>query len=135
MFTFGYFSTVWKSAQDIPTPKPGQPPSESSSRRPVKSFYYVKETFRAWYTLQSEPLYLLEPHSNPEHFGFREKKKPSTLSALPRIADFVTHGFNFKNHTGVVLLGIENACDSVWISGLLCKLILFLLPNYLLYFL
>jgi hypothetical protein len=73
---------------------------------------------------------LLEPHSNPEPFGFREKK-PSTLPALPRIADFVTHGFNFKNHTGMVLLDIENACDSVWI----CKLISFLLPNYLLYFL
>ena len=52
-----------------------------------------------------------------------------------RITVFVTHGFNLNKHKGIVLLDIEKAYDTVWITGLLYKLILLRLPAYLLFFL
>jgi hypothetical protein len=51
------------------------------------------------------------------------------------MTDFITHGFNLNKHTGMVLLDIEKACDTVWITGLLYKLILLRFPPSLLLFL
>jgi len=57
------------------------------------------------------------------------------VSQLARIADFITHGFNFRKHTGMGILDIEEAYDTVWLAGLLFKLISLHLPDYLLFFL
>ena len=51
------------------------------------------------------------------------------VSQLARVADFITHGFNLRKHTGMVLLDIENAYDTVWLNGLLCKLIALHFPD------
>ena len=64
-----------------------------------------------------------------EQFGFR--KKHSTVSQLARITDYISHGFNLHKHAGMVSLDLENAYGTVWIYGLLCKLISFQLPTYL----
>jgi hypothetical protein len=62
-------------------------------------------------------------------FGFR--KKHSTIAQLARIADYVTHGYSLHKHSGMLLLDLERAYDTVWIYGLLYKLIRFQLPGYL----
>ena len=72
----------------------------------------------------------LLPHAQ---FGFR--KKHSTVAQLTRITDYVTNGFNLHKHSGMILLDIEKAYDTVWIHGLLYKLIIFKLPTYLLFIL
>jgi hypothetical protein len=66
-----------------------------------------------------------------EQFGFR--KKHITVAQLARISDHITNGFNLHKHTGMVLLDLEKAYDTVWFSGLLYKLITFKLPNYLIF--
>jgi hypothetical protein len=45
----------------------------------------------------------------------------SKVSQLARITDCITHGFNLRRHTGIVLLDIEKAYDLVWINSLLLK--------------
>ena len=68
-----------------------------------------------------------------EQFGFH--KQHSTLSQSARITNLITQGFNLRKHTGLVLLDIEKACDTLWLNGLLLKLISLHLPDYLLFFL
>jgi hypothetical protein len=41
--------------------------------------------------------------------------------------------YNLHKHTGMVSLDIEKAYDTVWINGLLYKLISFKLPTYLIF--
>jgi len=50
-------------------------------------------------------------------------------------SDYVTNGFNLHKHSGMILLDIEKVYDTVWIYGLLYKLIIFRLPPYLLWIL
>jgi hypothetical protein len=66
-------------------------------------------------------------------FGFR--RKHSTVAQLARITDYATKGFNLHKHSGIILLDIEKAYDTIWIAGLLYKLIIFKLPTYLLWIL
>jgi len=40
------------------------------------------------------------------------------VSQIARIADFITHGFNFRKHTGMGVLDIEKAYDTLWLAGL-----------------
>jgi hypothetical protein len=69
----------------------------------------------------------------PEQFGFH--KQHSTVSQPARITNFITHGFNLRKQTGLVLPDIEKAFDTLWLNGLLLILISLDLPDYLLFFL
>jgi hypothetical protein len=80
---------------------------------------------------QIEFFYSSEPHSASRKVGFH--KQHSVLSKTARITNFITHGFNLTKHTGLVLLDIEKACDTLWLNGLLPKLISLHLPHYLLF--
>lgn len=65
----------------------------------------------------------------PTQFGFR--KGHSTIHQAMRIKQFVTRNRSNKKSTGMILLDIEKAFDSVWHDGLVHKLIKMKLPNFL----
>jgi hypothetical protein len=130
---FGHFPTAWKSAKVIPIPKPGKPPSDPCSHRPISLLSTLSKLLEHVIAHRLN-LFIHQNHIlPPEQCGFWKKHSP--VHQLTRITDFITHVFNLNKHTGMVLLDIEKAYDTVWFIGLLYKLILLHFPPYLLFFL
>ena len=126
----GLLSNNWKRAKVIPIPKPNKSPTDPNSYRPISLLSTVGKLFERLIASRLTS-FINQNHLLPqEQFGFRKKY---SVSQLARISDYITNGFNLHKHTGMVLLDLEKAYDTVWLSGLLYKLITFNLPNYLLF--
>lgn len=63
-----------------------------------------------------------------EQFGFRSSH--STIHQIKRICNDVKSGLSSGKSTGLVLLDVEKAFDSVWHHGLVFKLLNFQFPLY-----
>lgn len=126
-----YFPTMWKLANLVPIKKPGKPSDITTSYRPISLLNTLSKV--------AEKIYLrrINDHLNSnnllinEQFGFRAGH--STATQLARLADTITKGFNLNKHTGMVLLDIEKAFDTVWHKGLILKLIKMNFPPYLIH--
>lgn len=64
-----------------------------------------------------------------EQFGFR--KEHSTVHQISRIKNKILNNKRNKKSTGILLLDIEKAFDTVWHSGLVYKLLKANIPKYL----
>jgi len=127
----GYFPTIWKATKVIPVHKPNKPPTDVNSYRPIS---LLSSTSKLLERIIASRLttFVNQNHLIPDtQFGFR--KKHSTVFQLARIVDHITHGYNLRKHTGMALLDLEKAYDTVWITGLLYKLIDLKVPEYLLF--
>lgn len=129
----GFFPNTWKRAKVIPIPKPNKPPMDPNSYRPISLLSIVGKLLEQIIAIR------LTTHVNQQHllpheqFGFC--KKHSTISQLARISDCISNDYNLHKHTNIVSIGLEKAYDTVWIHGLLYKLITLKLPKYLIFIL
>jgi hypothetical protein len=131
IFKLGYFPTIWKSAKVILIHKPNKPPTDANSYSPISLLSSISKLLERIIASRLTT-FINQNHLLPEtQFGFH--KKHYTVSQLARIADFISHSYNLRKHTGMVLLNLEKAYDTVWITGLLYKLIVLKLPEYLLF--
>jgi hypothetical protein len=127
----GYFPTIWKAAKVIPIHKPNKPPTDANSYRPISLLSSISKLLERIIASRLTT-FINQNHLIPDtQFGFR--KKHPTVSQLARITDYISHGYNLHKHTGMALLDLEKAYDTVWITGLLYKLIVLKLPEYLLF--
>jgi len=133
LLRMSHFPSAWKRATVIPIPKPNKPPSYPSSYRPISLLSIVSKLFERIIANRLVTYVSQQRLLPPEQFGFR--KKHSTVTQLARITDYISNGYNLHKHTGMVSLDIEKAYDTVWIDGLLYKLISFKVPTYLIYIL
>ena len=127
----GHFPAIWKRGKVIPILKPRKPSSDPASYRPISLRSTLGKLFER---IVADRLKSFTDHQKllpQEQFGFR--KRHSTVSQLARITDYVTHGYNLHKRTGMVLLDLEKAYNTIWIQGLLYKLITLNLPTYLLF--
>lgn len=127
--SLGYFPIKWKKASIIPIAKPGKDPTLAKNYRPIsllctlgKLFEYVIKTRMANF-IDSKNLII------NDQFGFRESH--STVHQIHRIIDYVKLKRNDLKSTGMVLLDLEKAFDSVWTDGLIYKLLKSDFPIYI----
>lgn len=124
-----YFPAAWKSAVTVPIRKPGKPGTEVSSYRPISLLSALSKLFeRLLLTRINE--HLEETHLIPNvQFGFRPGH--STSHQVKRIVRKIKTGLQQKNSSGIVLLDLKSAFDSVWHDGIIHKMVQANFPTYL----
>jgi hypothetical protein len=127
--THSYFPKSWKLAKILPIPKKGNVSSDPNSFRPISLLSCLGKCF------EKIMLWRLNDHEEEHHiiinqqFGFRSRH--STTHQIMRITENVSFNFNKNRSSGIVLLDLKHAFDSVWHDGLVHKLIHYNYPIYL----
>lgn len=124
-----YYPTPWKAARVVPIHKPGKPPDDPGSYRPISLLSSVSKIFEKIIKSILDK-YLESNNIIPrEQFGFR--KYHSTSHQVMRIRNHVKENFSNGNSTALVLLDVAKAFDSIWHDGLIFKMINFGFPPFL----
>jgi endonuclease/exonuclease/phosphatase family metal-dependent hydrolase len=124
-----YFPKNWKIGKVISILKPGKDPSEPKSYRPISLISNIGKILEK---LILNRLKAFEESKNifiPNQFGFRNQH--STIQQVLRIVKKAAINFNNRKSTGMLLLDIEKAFDTVWFDGLIHKLVSLKFPIYL----
>lgn len=120
LFESGFSPNHWKTAIVVPLLKPGKPPNDVASYRPISLTSCVAKVFERVIKFR------LQWHC--EHFNcipkFQAGFRPgfSTFDHIVRLESHIKESFNKGQNTYAVFLDISKAYDSVWIPALLYKL-------------
>jgi hypothetical protein len=125
----GYFPAHWKVAQIILLLKPGKPPHELTSYRPISLLPAVSKVFEKLLIQCILPLVASNSLIPDHQFGFR--RRHSTIDQTHRLVQRIHTALDFKQYFAA-FLDISQAFDKVWHAGLLYKLRHALSLNYFL---
>lgn len=125
----GYFPKAWKVARVVAIPKPNKDPTLASNYRPISLLNCVGKVFEA--LILTKLLEYADDNSIliNQQFGFRYGH--STVQQILRLIEEISFDFNKDISSGLVLLDIEKAFDSVWHAGLLYKMAKYKYPKIL----
>ena len=127
--SLAYFPEKWKNAKVTPILKPDKNPAEASSYRPISLLSSISKLFER-VILSRMMMHINENSIFPdEQFGFRHGH--STTHQLVNVTNSIKSNKSEGYSTGVALLDIEKAFDSVWHKGLIAKMSRFNFPIYL----
>jgi hypothetical protein len=124
-----YFPKVWKIANIFSISKPGKDAKIPSNYRPISLLSNIGKIFERIILDRMNSFQYSNNIIIPQQFGFQ--KNHSTVQQILRITEKVSFGFNENKTTGMVLLDIEKAFDSVWHDGLIHKLLMLKFPMYI----
>lgn len=115
-----YFPTTWKSSVIVTVLKPGKPPENPTSYRPI-SLLPVLGKILEKIILKRITTIAQATNSIPNfQFGFRSHH--ATTHQLHRVADIISSALETKKYCAGVFLDVAKAFDTVWHKGLLFKL-------------
>lgn len=123
-----YIPNIWKVAEIIMIPKPGKPPNDVKSYRPISLLPTISKLFEIIIQKRIQ-VYIDRYEVIPNHqFGFR--KAHATIDQIHRITDVIENTFERKQVCSTVFLDVAQAFDKVWHKGLIYKLNRFLPKSY-----
>lgn len=123
-----YFPSIWKVAEIKMIPKPGKPPNDVKSYRPISLLPIISKLFEIVIQKRIQ-IYIDRFKVIPNHqFGFR--KSHATTDQIHRITDVIEKVFEKKEVCSTVFLDVAQAFDKVWHKGLIFKLNRFLPNSY-----
>jgi hypothetical protein len=125
-----YFPTQWKVAQIILIPKPGKPPHDLFSYRPISLLPIVSTLFERFHLKRFLPLIEHNKLILTHQFDFR--RRHSTIEQTHRIVHRINEAFEHKACCSAAFLDISRAFHKLWYTGLLYKLRQSLPLNYFL---
>ena len=119
-FRLKYVPRLWKLAEVIMIPKPGKPPREAASYRPISLLPVMSKLFENLLIKRLKPI-IERKNLIPNHqFGFRSKH--STIDQVHRITNIVENALEENKVCSAVFLDVAQAFDKLWHEGLNCKL-------------
>jgi hypothetical protein len=126
----GYFPDQWKVAKIILLLKPGKPPHELQSYRPISLLSVVSKVFENLLLHRILPLVATNNLIQDYQFGFQ--KRHSAINQTHRLVQRIHIALDSKQYCSAAFLDISQAFDKVWHAGLLYKLRQALPLNYFL---
>jgi hypothetical protein len=120
MLRLCYIPVQWKYAQIIIIAKPGKPPTEITSYRPISLLPILSKVFERLLLTRLEETTPLNDIIPTHQFGFRATH--STTQQCHRIVNGIKESIEGKKIYTSVFLDIQQAFDKVWHKGLLYKL-------------
>lgn len=119
-FRLKYVPDLWKVAEVIMIPKPGKPPHETTSYRPISLLPIMSKLFEKLLLKRLKPI-IEERNLIPDYqFGFREKH--STIDQVHRITNIIEKALEENKVCTTIFLDVAQAFDKVWHKGLINKL-------------
>lgn len=118
-FRHAYFPQQWKIAKIIALLKSGKADTDATNYRPISLLSCLSKLFET--LIYVRLIKVTQNLLKNEQFGFR--RHHSTSQQLARVAEHVSHQLNLGASTGMFLLDLEKAFDTVWHDALLHKLI------------
>lgn len=126
----GYWPNYWKLAKVVCVPKRNKPLDERSSYRPISLLSGLSKSLERIIADRLNSHISVQANIiQPQQFGFRSGHS-ATQQAL-RIKQLITQSKQHRQSTGLILLDVKNAFPSVWVSGVLRKMMKFQFPAYL----
>ena len=98
--------------------KPGKDPSLAANYRPISLLSVCYKLLERLALQRISPA--VEGLLSPDQAGFRKCR--STCDQVAALTTFIENGFQQNLKTGAVFLNLTAAYDTVWHTGLLCKL-------------
>lgn len=124
-----YFPSHWRHAITIAARKPNRPTLNPASYRPISLLPCMSKILER-VVLRRIQLHLEQENILPEcQFGFRPQH--STTHQVARVTQSIRNGFERQESTGLVLLDLSCAFDSVWHDALIYKMKQACFPQYL----
>lgn len=125
----GYFPSAWKLGKVIALPKPNKNIKDVKSYRPITLLSCIGKIFERVIQSQINDFLSKNDILINQQFGIRPGH--STTKQILRLSEEISFDFNRDLTSGMVMLDIEKAFDSVWHDGLLFKLIQLKFPIHL----
>lgn len=129
MMRLSLYPKSWKNAFITPVLKPKKDPSNPFSYRPISLLSLISKLFERVIGKRLREELVDKGIIPTEQFGFMENC--STAHPDTIIKHEVSSALKEKKSTAMVLLDVEKAFDTVWISGLIYKMILIGISPYL----
>ncbi|GBP49153.1 RNA-directed DNA polymerase from mobile element jockey [Eumeta japonica] len=112
--------TLWKTSQIVMIHKPGKPPNEASSYRPISLTPVLSKLWERIVLERLSPCLEIN-YVIPDHqYGFR--KHHSTIEQVHRVYSTIRQCLEQKEYCSAAFLDVQQAFDRVWHKGLLCKI-------------
>jgi ribonuclease HI len=114
------FPSCWKMATVIPILKPGKPPSDPLSYRPIALTNCLCKILEKM--INTRLIYFLEKNNclSPWQSGFRRGR--STVDNIVDLETKIRNAFVRRNHLVSIFFDIDKAYDRTWRYGILRKL-------------
>lgn len=119
-FRLKHVPSIWKVAEVIMIQKPGKPPNETTSYRPISLLPIISKLFEKLFLKRLKPIIERKALIPTHQFGFRNQH--STVDQVHRIISNIERSLEEKKVCSAIFLDVAQAFDKVWHQGLNHKL-------------